>query len=88
VSPELEVLDQLDGGDLPLHVIADLFPELTQCSVAIGAMLSDGLVRILDSGGTAIPHWRFQELKVEPAFWGDRTTYRMTLTEIGAKRIA
>ncbi len=87
ISPELEVLDQLSGGDLPLNVIAGLFVEPVHCRTAVAAMLSDGQVQILTPDGIAIPAWKYRELEHEPDFWGSSTTYRLSITERGAKRI-
>ena len=86
-SPELELLDQLLGGDLPLNVIADLFPDLRRCRQAVGAMQEAGEISILDSAGQPVPMWRYRELECEPGFWAEGTLFQMTITEVGAKRI-
>ena len=66
MTPELEVLDQLVGGDLTLAVIADLFPDQDRCRQAIGAMLKAGEVCILDAQGQALAAWRYRELEDAP----------------------
>jgi hypothetical protein len=84
MSLEVEVLDQLLGGDLPLNVIAGLFPDADHCRRAIQAMLIDGQIRIVDAGGATIPDWRYRELQFEPDFWASGTPYRMAITDFGA----
>lgn len=88
MSPELDVLDQLLGTDLPLDLIAKLFPDAERCRRAIQAMLMEGQIRIVDSEGAAIPEWRYRELQYQPAFWGSGTPYRASITELGAKRVS
>jgi hypothetical protein len=85
--PELEVLDQLLGGDLPLNVIAGLFPDRDRCRRAVGAMLKGGEVCILDAAGQPVPEWRYRELEYAPDIWSEGTTYRMSIADAGAKRI-
>jgi len=88
MSPEVEVLDQLLAYDLPLNVIAALFPDQDHCRRAIGVMLLDGQVRILDKEGVEIPDWRYRELARQPEFWASGTRYKMSLTDFGAKRVS
>ena len=85
--PELEVLDQLLGGDLPVNVIAGLFSESSRCRKAIGAMLHQGEILLLDPEGSPLPIWRYRELQSNDDFWSEGTLYRLSITEIGAKRI-
>lgn len=88
MTPELEVLDQLLGGDLSLAIIADLFPDRERCRQAIGAMLRAGEVCILDSQGHALQAWRYRELENTPDAWSEGTAYRLSITEAGAKRVS
>lgn len=88
MTPELEVLDQLLGGDLSLTTIADLFPDQDRCRRAIGAMLKAGEVRILDAGGQELPAWRYREVEAAPDTWSKATTYRLSITDAGAKRVS
>jgi hypothetical protein len=88
MTPELEVLDQLVGGDLSLAVIADLFPDQDRCRQAIGAMLKAGEVCILDAQGQALAAWRYRELEDAPDTWSKATAYRLSITDAGAKRVS
>ena len=87
MSVEREVLDQLLGGDLSLEIIAGLFPDLGHCRQAIGAMLDDGQVLLLDSSGNQIPKWRYRGLQSQPEFWSVGTPYRLSITDSGVKLV-
>jgi hypothetical protein len=63
MSPELEVLDQLQGGDLPLRVVASLFPDEAHARRAIAAMLAAGELELLDAEGTALSPWQQREFE-------------------------
>jgi hypothetical protein len=87
MTPELEVLDQLIGGDLLLNVIAGLFPDRDHCRQAVSAMLKSGEINILDPSGQLVPAWRYRELEGTEELWSAGTAYRLSITEAGAKRI-
>jgi hypothetical protein len=87
MTQELEVLDQLLGGDLPLNVIAGLFPDREHCQRAIAKMFQAGQILILDSSGNPIAFWRFRELKAQPETWAVGTQYRLSITEAGSQLI-
>lgn len=88
MTPELEVLDQLLGGDLSLAAIADLFSHQDRCRQAIGAMVKAGDVCIVDAEGKPVPAWRYRELENAPDTWSKATPYRLSITETGAKRVS
>lgn len=88
MTPELEVLDQLLGGDLSLAVIAELFASPDRCRQAIGAMVKAGDVCILDAKGKPVPAWRYRELVNVPNTWSKATPYCLSITETGAKRVS
>jgi hypothetical protein len=87
MSLELEVLDQLEGGDMPLSVLASLFPDEAQARRAIAALVTTGEVSILDAAGTVIAPWQLRELERQPNSWRAETQYRLRLTDTGARRI-
>ena len=87
MTPELEVLDQLLCGDLPLNVIVGLFPNRDHCRRALGAMLKSGEINILDPSGQLVPAWRYRELERTEELWSEGSQYRLSITEAGAKRI-
>jgi hypothetical protein len=61
-SPELETLDQLLGGAMPLTVIRTLFPD--ECSFVKGiyGLVACGDARLLTTDGAQVPPWRRREL--------------------------
>ncbi|MDG3006722.1 hypothetical protein [Paludisphaera mucosa] len=86
MSPELETLDQLLGGELPLVVVRGFFDEGERFEKAMAAMLCVGEIRLLIEGGE-IPHRRWAELlaaardqKCPAGVWID-------ITDAGIQRI-
>ena len=79
MSPELETLDQLSGGDLSLAVILGLYPDEERFTRAILAMLNAGELRLLTAGEVEVPHHRWVE-----ALGGEG---RLSITEAGLRRI-
>jgi hypothetical protein len=88
MTPEIEVLDQLLGGDLPLNVIDSLFSERSRCQRAIFEMLRSGEVTLLDPEGNNVPTWRYRDLQEQPDFWIKGTRYRIAITDKGARRVS
>jgi hypothetical protein len=87
MSPELEVLDQLQGGDMPLRVVASLFPDEAHARRAIAAMLAAGELKLVDAEGAALPPRQLRELERQPGSWRADTRYRLAITAAGARRI-
>ena len=82
--PELETLDQLCGGDLPLAVIRNLFLGDDRFRRAILAMLRDRELLLLRSDDTEVPHWERSPLLSDPTRWEG---LRLSITDSGARRI-
>ena len=87
MSPELEVLDQLQGGDLPLSVVSALFPDETQARRALGALLAEGSVALLAADGQPVPTWQLGELARQSRSWRTDSRYRLALTDAGARKL-
>jgi hypothetical protein len=87
MSLELEVLDQLEGGDMPLSVLASLFRDEAHALHAIAALVTTGEVCILDPAGTVLAPWQMRELELQPSSWRAATQYQLRLTAAGARRI-
>lgn len=83
MSPELETLDQLLGGDLPLPVIRGLFDDQDRFARAITAMLEAGELRLVEAAETDVPRWRWREVLNANA-----GSTRVAITKAGVKRIA
>jgi len=62
MSPELETLDQLLGGDLSLATVRTLFSSDARFSQALTHLLSVGDVTMLTSDGASVPNWKWREL--------------------------
>ena len=82
MSPELELLDRLLGGDVPLPVARDFFNEDSRIVNAISAMLSDGEIRLIGQDGADFPLYRLRELLTAPS-----NVVSVEITSLGAKRI-
>jgi hypothetical protein len=55
VTPELETLDQLQGGDLPLEVILNLYPNADAFKRGVLGWIECGDVRLLMPRGVDVP---------------------------------
>ncbi|AMV37881.1 hypothetical protein [Planctomyces sp. SH-PL62] len=86
MSPELETLDQLLCGDMPLAVIRELFDDGERFARAVAAMLHAGELRLHLNGDEA-PYWRWPEVlaaardRIYPA------DARLDIAEAGVRRI-
>jgi hypothetical protein len=87
MSPELELLDQLQGGDMPLGVLVALFPDESHARRAIKAMLLAGELELLDSQVGRVAAWQLLELEAQSNPWRTETRYRLAITDAGKKRI-
>jgi hypothetical protein len=61
VSPELETLDQLLGGDLPLAVIRTVYPDDGGFVRGMAGLLAGGDIPLL-ADGVEVPSWRWREV--------------------------
>lgn len=86
MSPELETLDQLLGGDMLLTIIYGLFPNHEHFCKAIVAMVQDGEVYLQATDGTEIPFWSLRLLLMKDITMLEGI--RITITDKGAARIA
>jgi hypothetical protein len=82
MSLELETLDQLCGGDLPIAVVRGLFADSDRFVHAIMAMLSAGEIRLVDADDAVVPRWRWRDILCASA-----TDVRLSITDTGARRI-
>jgi hypothetical protein len=87
MSSEIEVLDQLLGGDLPLGVVVGLFADEAHARQAITAMVQSGEVEVLEDGAP-LPLWRLRELTSQEHSLRTGTRYQLSITEAGAKRVS
>jgi hypothetical protein len=83
--PEMETLDQLLGGPVPLSVIRRVFEDDDHFRVAVFAMLQAKDVKLSRAEETAIQSWKWMDVLNEPDDW---LSYDLSLTASGMKRIA
>jgi hypothetical protein len=88
MSPELETLDQLLGGDLSLTIVRRLYPDAESFKRGVLGLLSSGDVRIVTIDQDDVPKWRWKELFVDDTVMKDLGCLRMTITAQGARRVA
>jgi len=84
MGPELETLDQLQGGEQPLRVIRRIYADDQSFAKSIHALLLGGDVRLL--AGDEVPSWRWRELFID-GVWKHQQDLMLDLTPAGAKRI-
>lgn len=86
MSPELEVLDQLLGGDLPVNEVRKLFPDDDAFWKSVSGLIHGGDVMLLDQG-VSVLDWRVRQL-VESGTISDSThSFLLHLTDQGASKI-
>jgi hypothetical protein len=82
-SPEMETLDQLLGGDMPLMVIRQVYPDPARFARGVGGLLAAGEVRLVAADGAEVPPWQWREvLAANPL-----PDMAVSLTPAGAQRI-
>jgi len=86
-TPELETLDQLLGGDMPLTVIATLYSTADAFHKGVQGLLSCGDVLLLDAAGNSVPQWRWREIFAPGSETEQLRHLRLRLTPEGARRI-
>jgi hypothetical protein len=87
-SPELETLDQLLACDMPLAVIAQVYPTFEHFQRGISGLLNEGDVVLLDSKGAEVPRWRWRQLFSIDDAQENLRTFRLRITPHGAKKVS
>lgn len=87
LSPELETLDQLVGGDLQLPIIRRLYPDTQAFMRGVLGLLSSGDVCLITNDGSNVPQWRWRELFVNGAVMNSLSDLALKITEQGIRRI-
>jgi len=64
-APELELLDQLCGGDLSLAVCQRLFSSREQFLRAARGLAASGHIHVVDGAGNEVEPWRWDELRFQ-----------------------
>jgi len=87
MSFELEVLDQLQGGDLRLRVIAGLFPSHGAFERGVEGLMSCGDVTLSTADGREVPKWQWRQLFDEHRVFEQLDNLKLAITPQGGKRI-
>jgi hypothetical protein len=88
MSPELETLDQLLGGDLPLVVIQSLYPDFDAFRRGVCGLLSNGDAKLIEQDGNQAQEWRWIELFAEASDPEKFQALKLSITPQGTRRIA
>ena len=86
MSPELDTLDQLLGGDLPLSTIRRNFRDDRRFAHAIVEMLNDGQVILRTAAGETVAPWQWRVL-VEGITDESAASHWLSLTPAGARYV-
>jgi hypothetical protein len=85
MSPELDVIEQLAGGDLPLPIICGLFDEDDRAKRALANYISKGVVLFISDREGVLPRWKCEEILRQAVHLDRHTEVRVSLTDKGAK---
>jgi len=84
MSPELQTLDQLLGGDMSLSVTRQLYPDDAAFVRGIHGLLAGGDVRLL-RGAEVVPEWRWRQILCKE---NDFSSLRLQISDQGVTRIS
>jgi hypothetical protein len=87
MSPELETLDQLLTHDMPVSLIASLYPTPDSCKKGLLGLLHEGDVVLLDQHDREVPQRRWRELFSPSSLYDGLWNLRLRITPQGAKKI-
>ena len=87
-SPEIETLDQLLGGQMPLGVIRRLYESDDGFTRGTLALLRSGDVRLFDQSHTEVPPWRWRALFEEGQVLAALGSFALRVTETGAAKVS
>jgi hypothetical protein len=87
LSPELETLDQLCGGDMGLAIIRRLFIDDERFYRASLLMLDEGVIRLIGPNGDDVISWQWREVLSSRRVLSTLEDYRLSITERGARRM-
>jgi hypothetical protein len=88
MSPELETLDQLQGGDLPLGIILRVYPDANAFMRGVLGLITNGDVSLLTNNDVEVPSWRCRELFVNGTVMQEMESMKLRITPQGVRRIA
>ena len=87
MSPELETLDQLLGGDQALGLVRGYYADDSHFARAIRAMLDARELRLLTGEGGEVPRWQRREVLSAVCDPEVADQFKLSITDLGAERI-
>jgi len=87
-SPELETLDQLQAGDLPVAIVRRLFDDDNRFARGVEAMRCDGQIQLLTAEGHAVPKWQWREFLNTVAGQSEPSGHMLSMTMKGGRQIS
>jgi hypothetical protein len=88
MSPELETLDQLLGGDLSLTIVRMLYSDADTFLRGIQALLSNGDVRPFSIEGPEVPDFEWRELFRDKSVLDKLASLKLKITQQGVDKVA
>jgi hypothetical protein len=88
MSPEIETLDHLLGGDLFLTIARTLYSDADAFIKSLQALLSDGDVRLYSIAGSEVPDWQWRELFRDKSVFDNLATLKLKITQQGVDKVA
>jgi hypothetical protein len=87
-SPEMETLDQLLGGEMPLSIIRRLYDSDESFVRGTLALLQNGDVRLFDPSHTEVPRWRWRPLFEVGEVLEALPSFTLDVTKSGAAKLS
>lgn len=87
MTPELETLDQLLGGNLSLTVVRNFYPDIQSFTGGILGLLRCGDVILKTVQEAEVPSWRWRELFVDGTIAEELNNLQLEITEQGAQKV-
>ena len=88
MSPEMETLDQLLGGELRLTVILSLYQDQTSFLQGLFGLLSSGDVSLQTTDKLDVPEHRWNQLIRDGTLLNELERFQLRITPQGARRIS
>jgi len=88
MSPELETLDQLLGGDLSLTIVRMLYSDADAFLRGLQGLLSNGDVRLFSIEGPEVPDFQWRELFRDKSVLDKLASLKLKITQRGADKVA
>ena len=88
MSPEIETLDQLLGGELPLTVVLGFYPDADAFKTGLSGLLSNGDVRLYRLGGSEVSDWQWRELFRDKSALDGLANLKLRITQQGIDKLA